>query len=163
MAGWATRLIAPDPDFTGSGCETVNWAKVDAQLRTSRTYLLQNQAGPFGLDEIIVTLKGVKAAQDLTSKIAADLKSCQKRKLTATVSQPGKVTGRGAGNVLISGWTAAVSQKTTGGPAPYRVGIVSAGPKAVFIFVNPQKNLDFTAPQWDALTVRAGQRASQVK
>jgi hypothetical protein len=150
-------------DLPPVGQSRSSWVKVAAQLGTSRTYLLQNQAGPFGLDEIIVRLKGEKAAQDLTSKIKADLMSCARRKLTATVSQPGEVTGRGAGNVLISGWTAAVSQKTTDGSAPYRVGIVSAGPKAVFTFVNPQKNLDFTGSQWDALTVRAGQRATQVK
>jgi len=65
--------------------------------------------------------------------------------------------------VAIAGWTATVSQRTTEGTAKYRVGIVSAGAKTVFTFLNPQKDLDLSDREWDVVTVRAAERASQVR
>jgi hypothetical protein len=162
-ATWAGTVPGlPGGDFTGSGCETVNWLKVSAQKRAARTYLLQDADPTFGLDDIVLTWKNPVAAQDLVRKVKADLDSCAKRKLTASVSRPGQITGVGANGTPISGWTATVSQKTTQGTARYRVGIASAGTKTVFAFLNPQKNLDFTEPEWNNVTVRAAQRVSQL-
>jgi hypothetical protein len=159
---WAGTVPSlPDADFTGSGCETVNWAKAEAQKRAARTYLLQDVSLTFGLDNIVLTGRDAKAAGDLVQQVKADLDSCAKRKLTATVSKPQKVSATGVRNAPIAGWTATVSQKTTAGTAKYRVGIVSAGNKAVFTFLNPQKNLDLTDAQWDTVAVRAGERATQ--
>jgi len=161
-ASWAGTVPGlPDADFTGSGCETVNWAKAEAQKRAARTYLLQDVSLTFGLDNVVLTSKNAKAAQALVKQVKGDLDSCAKRKLTATVSKPDEVRGTGARNTAVAGWTATVSQKTTAGTAKYRVGIVSAGPKTVFTFLNPQKDLDLTDAQWEMVAVRAGERATQ--
>jgi hypothetical protein len=153
----------PSPDFVGSGCETVTWAKVAARQRAARTYLLTDGNPKFGLDNLVVTHAGDAAAQALVGKVKADLDSCARRKLTATVSRPQSVTGVGAGSARVQGWTAAVSQKTAAGTARYRVGVVSARNKTVFLFLNPQQSLDLSDTHWNLVTVRAGQRASQVK
>jgi hypothetical protein len=153
----------PSTDFTGSQCETLDWSKVPATNRTMRTYLQQDSAQAFGLDEIIITGTNEKAAADLVKKIKSDLDTCAKRKLTATVSSPRKVSGPGAQKTAVTGWTATVQQKATTGTATYRVGIVSAGTKTVFTFLNPLKGLDLTDAQFDAVAVRAGQRATQIQ
>jgi hypothetical protein len=55
-----------------------------------------------------------------------------------------------------------VSQKSTGATHKYRVGIVSAGKKVVYTFLNPREDYDFSSDQWDTVAVRAGERATQV-
>jgi len=55
-----------------------------------------------------------------------------------------------------------VSQKSTGATHKYRVGIVSAGEKVVYTFLNPREDYDFSSDQWDTVAVRAGERATQV-
>ena len=163
-SSWAGTVPGlPDKDFTGSGCETVSWARVEAQKRVQRTYLLQDQSLTFGLDTIVLTHKSAKAAQTLATKVRNDLESCAKRKLTATVSEPAEVKSTGAAGVATSGWTANVSQKTTEGTAKYRVGIVSAGAKTVFTFLNPQQELDLSDTEWNRVAVRAAERATQVR
>ena len=163
-SSWAGTVPGlPDPDFTGSGCETVNWARVEAQKRVQRTYLLQDQSLTFGLDTIVLTHRSAKAARALVAKVREDLESCAERKLTATVSKPGEVESTGAAGVATTGWTATVSQKTTEGTARYRVGIVSAGAKTVFTFLNPQQKLDLSDTEWNRVSVRAAERATQVR
>lgn len=152
----------PNPDFTGSQCERVDWARVAAQSRIQRTYLQQDGSPTFGLDEIIVTAKSSGAAEDLVQQVKGDLDSCAKRKLTASVTKPVELTGVGAEDTKIRGWAATVTQKATSGSARYRVGIASAGSKVVFTFLNPQDKLDVTDKQWQAITVRAAERATQL-
>ena len=86
----------------------------------------------------MLTPPDAKAAAKMVDKIKSDLTNCEDRKLTATVSKPKKVTSVGAQNTKIAGWTAVVSQKSTQGTAKYRVGIVSAGPKVIYTFLNPR-------------------------
>lgn len=150
----------PAADFAGSGCETVNWAKVPARLSRARTYLHSDDKA-LGIDEIIETLGGDRNAEALVAKVKADLDGCERRKLTATLSHVSPVTGTGAGGSAVRGWTATVVQKSTDGKDRYRVGIVSAGRRTVFVFFNPQPKLDLIEAQWTAATLRAGQRATQ--
>jgi hypothetical protein len=116
------------------------------------------------LDEIVLTTKDAKAANKLVDKIKSDLRSCKRpRVLTASVTKPDKVTSVGAQKTEIAGWTAVVSQKLTDGrTAKYRVGIVAAGPKVIYTFLNPKGEFDVTSDQWDTVAVRAGERATQV-
>lgn len=163
-ATWAGTVPGlPDADFTGSGCETVDWATVPAQKRTARTYTLQGKSPIFGLDVIVITRPNVASAQALVRTVTADLGSCATRKLTATVSAQQAVRGTGSGNAAIAGWTATVNQQTTQGSARYRVGIVSAGTRTVFSFLNPQPRLDLTDAQWQTVVVRTGERATQAR
>lgn len=154
---------APRDDLAQSGCETSQWAEIDAEKRTARTYLQATGTPTFGLDEIILTTKATKDAEEVVMQVKKDLDDCETRKLTATVSKPEEITGTGAKGADISGWTATVSQESTDGTAEYRVGIVSTGSKVLALFLNVQKNLDVTDAEWDAVAVRAGERASQVK
>ena len=55
-----------------------------------------------------------------------------------------------------------MSQKADDKTTKYRVGIVTAGPKVAFLFLNPLDDLDLTPDQFDVVTLRSGQRASQV-
>lgn len=163
-SAWVGNVPAvPDPDFPGSGCETVSWAKATARSRSHRVYLLQDQAATFGLDEVVLSAPNPGAARKLVAQVKSDLDSCAVRKLTATVTVPARVTGTGAGSAPITGWTAAVAQKTTDGMANYRVGIVSTGSKVVYALLNPQRRLDLDGAAWDGVTVRAAERASQVR
>lgn len=154
---------APDPDLLrGSGCETVAWSKVDAESRSHRTYLLADSTSRFGLDQVIITAKSAKAAEKLAEKVRDGWQSCARRQLTASVADIERVGGPGARSVDVDGWTTRVSQKSDKETVDYRVGVVTAGPKAVFLFLNPQDKLDLTPEQFDTVTVRAGQRATQV-
>lgn len=153
----------PDPDFLGSHCETTDWSKTEATVRAARTYLPEGRPDTFGLDQIVITTESDKAAAALVAKVRKDLEDCGKRKATASVSKPEEVEGRGAENNTVSGVTATVEQQTQDGTLRYRVGIVAAGPKAVYTFLNPSKDLDFTDDQWATVVLRSGQRATQVQ
>jgi hypothetical protein len=159
----ATQVELPKKEFQGSGCETVNWTTQQAKSRSSRVYLIPESGNSFfGLNEIMLTTKDAKAAGKVVDKIKSDLSKCKSQNLTATVTGPKKVTSIGAQKTKISGWTAGISQKSTKGVAKYRVGIVSAGPKVIYTFLNPRGDFDFKNHQWDTVAVRAGERATQV-
>ncbi len=159
----ATQVELPKADFLGSQCERVNWATEKAKARTSRIYLLpESGKNFFGLNEVVLTMKDAKAAGKLVDRIKSSLSGCKSRKLTASVSKPKKVTSIGAEKTEVTGWTTVVSQKSTQGTARYRVGIVSAGSKVAYTFLNPRGEYDFTNHQWNTVAVRAGERATQV-
>jgi hypothetical protein len=159
----ATDVELPKEEFQGSQCENVNWATVSAESKSSRVYLIQESGKDFfGLNEIVLTMKNTKAASKQVDAIKSSLASCKTRRLTASVSKPDKVTSIGAQSTKVTGWTADVRQKSTQGTVRYRVGIVSAGPKVIYTFLNPRGDYDFTDGQWDMVAVRAGERATQV-
>ena len=159
----ATQVELPKDEFQGSQCEGVNWATEKAKSRTSRVYLLpESGKNFFGLNEVVLTMKDAKAAGKLVDRIKSKLSSCKTVKLTASVTKPKKVTGMGAQKTKVTGWTTVVSQKSTQGTAKYRVGIVAAGSKVTYTFLNPRGDYDFSNRQWNTVAVRAGQRATQV-
>jgi hypothetical protein len=159
----ATPTELPKADFKGSNCETVNWSTLSTESTSSRTYILEDASSSFfGLNNIVVTMKDEATAKKLVDKIKGDLDDCNKRKLTAKVTDPKKVIGIGAQQSEVSGYTAEVSQKSVDGTKKYRVGIVSAGTKVAYTFLNPQDGFDFTPAQWDVVAVRAGERTTQV-
>ena len=164
LSRWAgTTPGEPDPNvLRGSGCETTDWSKVDAEERSHRTYLLSDSSSRFGLDQVVITAADDKAATELAEKVRDDWKSCGERQLTATVAGITDVKGAGARSTDVVGWTTAVTQKSDGATNAYRVGVATAGAKVVFVFLNPQQDLDLTTDQFDTITVRAGQRATQV-
>ena len=138
-------------------------ATAKAKSRTSRVYLLpESGKNFFGLNEVVLTMKDSKAAGKLVDRIKSKLSSCKTVKLTASVTKPKKVTGIGAQKTKVTGWTTVVSQKSTQGTAKYRVGIVAAGSKVTYTFLNPRGDYDFSNRQWNTVAVRAGQRATQV-
>lgn len=151
----------PDDGFVGSQCETVDWAAVPARKRAWRTYVQAEGTPTFGLDEILLTLADAKAADKLVARVRKDLRSCESRKLTASVADLTPVRGRDADEVAVSGWATTVTQKTSQKPVRFRVGMVSAGRRVAFVFLNPSQGLDFTASEFVTVTSRAGERSSQ--
>ncbi|HJV14785.1 MAG TPA: hypothetical protein VJ625_12925 [Propionibacteriaceae bacterium] len=159
----ATEVVPPKEEFKGSGCERVNWTTEEAKSRNSRAYLIQESGKNFfGLDEIVLTTKNAKAANKVVDEIKSNFSRCKRVQLTAEVSRSENVRSIGAQKTKISGWTAVVNQRTTQGTAKYRVGVVAAGPKVIYTFLNPRGGYDFTDSQWDIVAARAGERATQV-
>lgn len=159
----ATPVDQPSEDFLGSQCETVNWTRTGAEEAASRVYLVPSST-TFGLNDIVLTMGSERAADALVAKIRGDLQSCSKRQLTASVSKPSAVRGPGAAGSEVAGWTATVEQKTTEGTQRFRVGIVSAGTKVAYTFLNPLPDgYDLSPGEWNMVTVRAGQRMTQVR
>jgi hypothetical protein len=159
----ATQVELPKDDFQGSQCEGVNWVTEKAKSRTSRVYLLpESGKNFFGLNEVVLTMNNPKAAAKLVDRIKSKLSNCKAIKLTASVTKPKKVTSIGAQKTKVTGWTTVVSQKSTQGTAQYRVGIVAAGSKVAYTFLNPRGDYDFSNRQWNTVAVRAGERATQV-
>jgi hypothetical protein len=164
IAPWvAIPSELPKEEFEGSQCENTNWATVSAVSKSVKVYMIPASGRNFfGLNEIVLTTKNAKAAAKQVNKIKSSLTSCKNRRLTATVSKPKKVTSIGAKNTKVTGWTTVVSHTSTGGTVKYRVGIVSAGPKVIYTFLNPRDDFDFTSGQWETVAVRAGERITQV-
>ena len=155
----AAPIELPSEDFTGASCETVNWATVAPAVSRSTRVYLQPDSGKsyFGVNEILADRKSAKeAATALVDKIKKDLETCKERRLTATVKDPVRVRGVGARNTEVDGYTAVVEQRRTQGSDKFRVGVVSAGTKVVFTFLNPIKGYDFTDDQWQTVAVRLG-------
>jgi hypothetical protein len=164
VAPWnAAPVELPQEDFVGASCENVNWATVPAETREMRVYLHPDSGTAyFGVNQIVLSLKDDKAANALVEKIKTSIGDCKERRLTATVSDPKKVSGVGARDAKIAGYTFLVEQKGTDGSDEFRVGIVQAGTKVAYTFANPQGNFDFTDDQWNTIAVRAGERVTQV-
>jgi len=159
----AAPIELPDEDFAGSGCETINWATVPAESRSARVYLLTDSGKSyFGLNQIVLTMSGEKAATRLVNDIKKDLETCKERAPTATVSKPAAVDGVGARNADIAGYTAEVEQDAGEATSKFRVGVVSTGAKVAYTFCNSSGDFDFTDNQWDVIAVRAGERVTQV-
>jgi hypothetical protein len=159
----ATQVELPKDEFQGSQCEGVNWVTEKAKSRTSRVYLLpESGKNFFGLNEVVLTMNNPKAARKLVDRIKSKLSTCKTIKLTASVTKPKKVKSMGAQKTVVKGWTTVVSQKSTQGTAKYRVGIVAAGSKVAYTFLNPRGDYDFSNRQWNTVAVRAGERATQV-
>ncbi len=55
-----------------------------------------------------------------------------------------------------------MEQKGTEGSDKFRVGIVQVGTKVAYTFANPKGDFDFTDSQWNTISVRAGERVTQV-
>lgn len=149
-------------DIQGSSCERIDWAKEPATTRIWRTYLLRDQPGQFGLDEVVLTTKTAEDATKLAAEVNDNWSDCEKRVLTAKVAKPKEFQAVGARGTPIAGWTTVVKQ-TSPADSTYRVGVAAAGTKVVFTFLNPQDELDLTEDQFAAVTARAAQRATQVK
>ena len=164
VAPWVADAVSvPKEDFLGSGCEGVFWTTLNSEEKSSRIYLYQDSGDAFfGVNEIVLTMKDDKTASKLAEKIKTNIAGCKKRKLTATVSGPAKVSSTGAKNSAVSGWTSTITQKSTKGPQKYRVGIVATGSKVVYTFLNPKGEFDFSDEQWNAVALRAGERATQI-
>ena len=182
LAGWlveadlpritagAGRWGATDPSkslsIVGSQCEAVNLQQVTGTTAAAqRTMLLaDDSAAPtgFGVDQVTYTFPTNTAAKRFVTTLTANLKLCPSRVPTATVEAGPTVKGTGADTVAITGSSFQVTQKTDAdGTFPFRVAIITVGPKVGYLVANPSTTFDFTDDQWKDIVLRAGQRISQ--
>lgn len=151
-----------EPQHT-SGCETADLSKVAGGRAVSRTFLIDGDAGNFGLDQYMVTMKSESEAKKLAQTFAEDWEDCRERKVTPTVDDPTKVTGTGAKDAKITGWVTQIKVPTNDSETrTYKVGVAWVGPKLVFTFLSPTDKLDISKSDWKRVTIRAAERATQV-
>lgn len=165
---WSGLQPGSPADITTSGCENVDFTTLVAENRTARSYVLDNNPKSmpkkFGIDQVVLTLDSAKDATKIVGTVVANLKTCPDRLPTAQVNDLAKVSGTGADATPVKGSVASVNQKVSDTETShYRVGIVAAGNKIVYTFMYRQGDWDLTKSQWQTLTVRAGQRATQVQ
>lgn len=155
-------------DVVTSGCENVQFGDVPADNRVARSYVLadnpKGMPNTFGLDQITLSMASDDDAEELADQIASSIRDCEDRLPTAETKQVSKISGIGADDTEIKGITATVEQQVTSDETSvYRVGIVSAGSKVVYTFLPTDGDWDLTRSQFEDLTVRAGERATQVR
>jgi len=165
---WGGLAPGSPADVVTSGCENVDFATLSADGRAARSYVLvdkpKGMPSTFGLDEITITMKSAKDAAHEAGVIANNIKKCSDRLPTAHVLEDAQVSGVGANDTKITGSVALVSQRiTTKKSSKYRVGIAAVGDKLVYTFLPRTPDWDLTQDEWSTLTVRAAQRASQVR
>ncbi|MFT4108206.1 hypothetical protein [Propionicimonas sp.] len=163
------RWGAIDPFTTltiaGSQCEGINLETVSGTTSVGqRTLLLAEDAKApqgFGVDMVVYTFGADDDASALSAKLAKNIAGCADRAPTATVKVGPTAKGTGANDTEVSGSTYLVTQKTATTTVVYRVAVITAGTKVVYLLANPSTDYDFSDSQWKAITLRAGQRATQ--
>lgn len=165
---WGGLAPGSPADVVTSGCENVKFESLPAIGRTARSYVLidkpKGMPATFGLDEIALTMKSAKDASQEAKTIGNNIKHCAGRQPTAKITDFGSVTGVGADNTAITGSVALVTQKMSAkSSSTFRVGVAAAGDKLVYTFLPRTDDWDLTPAEWSGLTVRAAQRASQVR
>lgn len=165
---WGGLAPGSPSDVVTSGCENVEFASLPAVGRAARSYVLidkpKGMSATFGLDEIALTMKSAKDASREAKTIGNNIKTCAERQPTAKISDFRSVTGVGADNTTITGAVALVTQKLSAkSSSTFRVGVAAAGAKVVYTFLPRTSDWDLTQPEWSGLTVRAAQRATQVR
>lgn len=152
----------------GSSCEAVDFASDGGSQvdRTQRTYLLRNDpAAPpaFGIDQVVLKMGSADEAAALADRINKSVAECGTRTLTAQVVKEGAMSAPGANGVEVKGKWFIVNQKVDANRAQkYRVGVVTAGDKVIYLRANPSETFDFTDEAWSSVNQRAGERATQV-
>ncbi|MBO0812659.1 MAG: hypothetical protein J2P23_11530, partial [Microlunatus sp.] len=165
---WGGLAPSSPAGIVTSGCEDVSFTTLNASSRAARSYVLTDKPkgvpDTFGIDQIALTMRSARAAQDEERTIARNIKRCGVRSPTAQVRDYATVSGTGADRTAITGSVALVSQQITPETtSTYRVGIAAAGDKLVYTFLPRTKAWDLTPGEWSTLTVRAAQRATQVR
>ncbi|MGC3995910.1 MAG: hypothetical protein QM779_17640 [Propionicimonas sp.] len=163
------RWGATDPFTTltipGSQCEGINLETVSGTTSAAqRTLLLaDDESAPqgFGVDMVVYTFGAADDASSLSAKLTKNISGCSDRAPTATVADGPSAKGTGAADTAVSGSTWTVTQKTATTTVVYRVAVITAGTRVVYLLANPSSDYDFTDAQWKAITLRAGQRVTQ--
>ena len=159
--GWDSEPVGPPEDevIDGTGCESVAWADIDQETVRAKSYELSD--ADLALHQLVVVRKTEGSATRLARRVRDGWDACASQRFDVTVSELEKISGSGAEDAEITGWTAEVSHPVPEGIVRSRVGVVAVGDKVVFTLLTPVEDLDLTDRQFDQLTLRAGERASQ--
>lgn len=166
---WRGNPLAVKVDVQdGSGCEAVDFGSVGGTgvKRQMRTYLLRNDAAAppqFGVDQVILTMGSAQEATDLANRIGGNMTGCATRTLTSKVDKTGSAQTMGAGGVEVKvNWFVVTSKVDQAQEQHYRVSIVTAGTRLIYLRSNPTATFDFTDQAWSNLALRAGERTTQI-
>ncbi|MBI4899638.1 MAG: hypothetical protein HY829_04075 [Actinobacteria bacterium] len=166
MGRWNATPPKSSVTSTGSACENLTLATAAGPTqRRQRTYLLTEDTKvpkDFGLDEVILDFDTPDAAAAFASQLKSSIADCPTRTATAKLGNTADITAKGATGQAVTGFWRTVTQSTS--PTTsfiFRVGVGTAGTRVVYLLATPSTTFDFTDADWAAITVRAGQRATQ--
>ncbi len=156
----------PQLTNVSSQCDGVNLKSLpDMKSAHQRTLILTGgsaQLSDFGVDQLVYTFSNAKDATADYKTLTKNIKSCAKTVLTATVKTGKAVQGTGEDDVKITASTYKITHKISGDKqTTYRVAVLTVGDRLGYLLANVNPDLDFTDTQWQALTLRAGERISQ--
>ncbi len=164
-AGDVIENPSPLPDF--SGCERFASSSADIESTSHRTYLVQDDdtiPATYGWDLLVFSTADKKQADTLVDDVSSSISGCGDRQSTAEVSDAETWTGTGAEKIKIEVTSWVVRQGT--GPQAhidYRVALIKADSKVAYLFLPLlDGDVDFADADWQALTIRIGQRSTQV-
>lgn len=152
----------------GSQCERLTNDKAKPTSYLSRAYLVADDdvvPATYGWDLVVFTFADAGAATAYTDEVRASVDKCSDRQRTAKVSAGTTFGGTGADKTTIAGYSWMVRQPTSADAnqyVDYRIGLAVAGSKVVYLFLPLDGRNNFTDAQWNALVVRAAQRATQL-
>jgi hypothetical protein len=163
-SGKWTALPVQAITLQGSQCEDTNLSKITgATSSAERVFVLTGDSkapAQFGIDHAVWTYSDAKAASSLANKLNTSLADCSTNTPTATVEAGPSV--KGVGNATkVTGKTWEITHKLSTGTIMFRVAVVTSGTRVSYLLANPSKDFDFTDAEWEAIALRAGQRASQ--
>jgi hypothetical protein len=150
-----------------SQCENMNFAQEPGPSeRAVKSYIPQGDAAApttFGVDMFVFTFADNAAANSFASKLNTNIAQCGNRaRGTATVARGAAVTGTGAGGTAVTGQSYLVTRSPSETEKVlYRVAVVTAGARVVYLSATPTAGYNFTDDQWKALIQRAGERSTQ--
>lgn len=164
-AGDVVENPNPLPDFTG--CERFASSSANIEGTAHRTYLVQDDdsiPATYGWDLVVFSTSSAKQASTLVDDVSTSISECGTRQRTAEVSDEQTWSGAGTEQIEID-VTSWVVRQETGADAyiDYRVALIKADNKVAYVFLPlVDGDVNFTDSDWEDLTVRIGQRTTQV-
>lgn len=156
-----------DYDFKGTLCEGVSSWRSPKGIADSRgvAYLLNDDPDApalFGFDHMMLTFKDAASAKAFADQVQTSMSACTKKQLTASVSKPTSAKTTDAKGQAVTASLYQVKQKTSNGTLQFRSALVVTGKHVVYLTQPQEGKFTFSDDAWQAVALRAGQRASQL-
>lgn len=149
----------------GSQCEDTGLSSITGATSSAlRMFVLTGDSkapAEFGVDHAVWTFSTAKKATSLANKLTTAINGCSTNTPTATVNPGPSAKGIGNAGVKVSGKTWEITHKLPTGTIMFRVAVVTSGTRVSYLRATPTADFDFTDAEWEAIALRAGQRASQ--
>lgn len=150
----------------GTTCENLPLATESGpDERAQRTYILtQDAEAPptFGLDELLFTFSDEEGAAEFAEQLITNVDGCEDRLMAADVTEIDEVEGQGAGGSQVSSKTYLIELATSDDESVfYQLAIGTSGQQVTYLMATVTEDYRFTDEQFNALALRAAQRATQ--
>ena len=142
---------------SGTGCEKLNFSKAKATKFKAQTYVAPEAKVPteFGLDDTVAKFATPAAANDFVTQIRKNVDGCEKNVSNAKVKSTGSVS-----TASIKGESWRATYDIVGGKTfTYRIGIATAGSRAVYVVFPVLKGLDISDTAFNETLTRAAERS----